>query len=153
MAGPSLPAEGGCRCGKLRFRVTAPPILTAACHCTGCQRMSGGAFSTTAMFPADGFEVIQGAPVLGGLKGPELHHQHCPDCLSWVFTTFGPERPIVNVRAVMLDDPSWFVPFVESWTSEKFAWAETGAVHGFEEFPLPEQRPALMAEFAERAKG
>ena len=27
-----LPWEGGCRCGEVRFRVTAPPLLSAACH-------------------------------------------------------------------------------------------------------------------------
>ena len=143
----TLPAEGGCRCGALRFRVTMAPMNTMVCHCTGCQRMSGGAFSTSVMIPADGFEVIAGEPVVGGLKGPDIHHQHCRECLSWVFTTFGPERPFVNLRAVMLDDSSWFEPFVESWTSEKQPWAQTGAPHSFEEFPPPEARDALMAEF------
>ena len=28
-----LPREGGCRCGQVRFKVTAPPLLTMACHC------------------------------------------------------------------------------------------------------------------------
>lgn len=152
MVKPALPAEGGCRCGRLRFRVTAAPIMTAVCHCTGCQRMSGGAFSTTAMIPVEGFAVVAGEPVVGGLKGPEIHHQHCPDCLSWVFTTFGPEMPFLNLRAVMLDDVSWFAPFVESWTSEKLPWAEVGAVHSFEQFPPPGRRAALMAEFAEGAR-
>ncbi len=144
-----LPAEGGCRCGNLRFRVTAPPIMTSVCHCTGCQRMTGGAFSTTAMIPVDGFEVIAGAPVIGGLKGPEIHHQHCPDCLSWVYTTFGDGVPILNLRATMLDDTSWFVPFVESYVCEKLPWAEVGATHSFDQFPPPERRAALAAEFAE----
>lgn len=144
----TLPAEGGCRCGALRFRVTKHPINTMVCHCTGCQRMSGSAFSTTAMIPADGFEVIAGAPVVGGLKGPEIHHQHCPNCLSWVFTTFGPDRPFVNLRAVMLDDATWFRPYAESYTSERLPWAQTGAPHSFEQFPPAEARPALMAGFA-----
>ena len=25
----SLPREGGCRCGEVRFKVSAPPLLTA----------------------------------------------------------------------------------------------------------------------------
>ena len=144
----TLPATGGCRCGALRFRVTKHPINTMICHCTGCQKMSGSAFSTTAMIPADGFEVTQGTPVTGGLKGPEIHHQHCPDFLSWVFTTFGPDRPFVNLRAVMLDDATWFRPYAESYTSEKLPWAQTGAPHSFAQFPPPDARPALMAGFA-----
>jgi hypothetical protein len=148
MARMTLPAEGGCRCGALRFRVTMQPIMTSACHCTGCQRMSGGAFSTTAMIPVDGFEVIAGTPVVGGMKAAEIRHQHCPECLSWVFTTF-PDAPFVNLRAVMLDDTSWFAPFVESYTSEKLPWAEVNARHSFPQFPPPEARAALMTEFAE----
>ena len=148
MPAMTLPAEGGCRCGALRFRVTQHPFMAMACHCTGCQRMSGSAFSTTAMIPVDGFEVIAGAPVVGGLKGPDIHHQHCPECLSWVFTTFGPERPFVNLRAVMLDDAAWFVPFAESCTSEKLSWAQTGALHSFEKFPPRESFPALVADYA-----
>ncbi|GHF43767.1 aldehyde-activating protein [Seohaeicola zhoushanensis] len=148
MPAMSLPATGHCRCGALQVRVTKPPMLTAVCHCTGCQRMSGSAFSTTAMIPVDGFEVVAGEHVVGGLKGDDIHHQHCPDCLSWVFTTFGPERPFVNLRAVMLEDPSWFTPFIETCTAEKLPWAETGAPHSYEAFPPPEAFGPLLAEFA-----
>jgi len=47
MDGWDLPWEGGCRCGAVRLRVTKPPLLTGICHCTGCRRMSGSAFSLT----------------------------------------------------------------------------------------------------------
>lgn len=40
MADWQLPWTGGCRCGRVRIRITAPPMLTTACHCTDCQRMS-----------------------------------------------------------------------------------------------------------------
>jgi len=52
--------EGGCRCGQVRFRFTAQPLLTMACHCRGCQRMTGSAFSLSAAYPASGFEVTAG---------------------------------------------------------------------------------------------
>ena len=42
--------EGGCRCGRVRLRVEAPPLITMACHCTGCQRMSASAFSLTVQY-------------------------------------------------------------------------------------------------------
>src|SRR3546814_4064747 len=102
-----------CRCGALRFRINAPPMLTGGWHCTGCQRMTGSAFSLTVTVPGEGFTVTKGEPVIGGLHG-EVRHHHCPHCLSWVFTR-PPEGPMtfVNVRATMLDDPGWFVPFVE----------------------------------------
>ncbi len=86
MTSPSLPLDGGCRCGQVRFRVSAPPMMTMACHCTGCQRMSSSAFSLSAMIPAAGFEIVAGEPVIGGLHGADSQHWFCPNCLSWMFT-------------------------------------------------------------------
>jgi hypothetical protein len=144
----SLPWEGGCRCGQVRLRVSAPPLLTMACHCTGCQRMTASAFSLSAGFPSEKFTVMKGEPVIGGLHGATRHY-FCPHCMSWMraegFDWF------VNVRATMLDDPSWFTPFIETWTSEKLPWATTPAVHSFERVPAFEEFERLPEEFAQQA--
>jgi hypothetical protein len=145
-----LPWEGACRCGRVRFRITAPPLLTMACHCTGCQRMTGSAYSLSVAIPSDGFSVVQGEPVIGGLHG-EDHHFFCPYCMSWMFTRPGFTDVFVNVRAPMLDDPSWYVPFVETYTSEKLPWVSTPAVHSYPQFPPLEDMELLLREFAEAA--
>ncbi|RIA35508.1 hypothetical protein DFR49_4288 [Hephaestia caeni] len=144
----TLPIEGGCRCDKVRFRITQPPLLTMACHCTGCQKMSGSAFSTTVMVPSAGFEVTAGAPVIGGLHGDRARHHHCDWCKSWLFTRIEPDMGFVNVRAGALDDPTWFAPFIESYTSEMLPWAKTGAAHSFPEFPSMDQYQPILAAFA-----
>ena len=151
MTQPKLPMEGGCRCGQVRFRITAPPILTMACHCTGCQRMSASAFSLSAAIPTQGFEVIQGEPVIGGLHGDDVRHYFCGHCMSWMFT-----RPVgmdwfVNIRAPLLDDAAWFSPFIETYTSEKLPWATTPAAHSFGQFPAFEAYEGLTAEYARAA--
>ena len=109
-----FPREGGCRCGAVRFRVTAAPMLTMACHCRGCQRMTGGPYSLSAAIPTPAFEVTQGEPVPGGMKSEARHH-FCPSCMSWMFTTAA-GMPFVNVRSTMLDDPEGFEPFVSAST-------------------------------------
>lgn len=147
MAKPSLPLTGGCRCGDVRFRIDVEPLIAMACHCTGCQKMSASAYSLTLMVPADGFEVTAGEPVIGGLHG-QIRHHHCPRCLSWMFTRLPPPRAFVNVRTAMLDDPSPFPPFIESYTCERLPWARTPAVHSFEKFPGPDDYPRLIAEYA-----
>ena len=141
-----LPADGQCRCGDVRIRLSAQPILTMACHCKGCQRMSSSAFSLSAAIPTNGFEVIRGQPVLGGLRNPELQHYFCAQCMTWMFTRFLPE--FVNVRVTMLEDASWFSPFVETWTKAKLPWVTTPAVYGYAEFPPMEDFAKLTAEFA-----
>lgn len=143
---PELPLAGGCRCGQVRFRITAPPLLTMACHCTGCQRMSASAFSLSIAAPADGFEVTEGEPVIGGLHGA-IRHYFCPHCMSWMFTRPDQVDWLVNVRATLLDDAGWFTPFVETYTCEALPWAKTPAKHSFERFPAFEDYERLTGEF------
>lgn len=70
--------------------------------------------------------------------------------MSWMFTR--PEGfDFVNLRATMLDDPSGFLPFIETYTSEKLAWANTPAPHKFERFPALDEYRALLAKYAEWA--
>src|SRR5215470_14031197 len=145
-----FPIEGACRCGQVRMRITAPPFITMACHCKGCQRMSSSAYSLSVAVPSEGFAVTQGEPVIGGLHGP-IRHYFCAYCMSWLFTRPDGFDWFVNVRATMLDDPSWFVPFVETYTSEKLPWATTPATHSFPAFPTIEQYGELTAEFAQQA--
>lgn len=146
-----LPREGGCRCGQVRIKVSAPPLVTMACHCTGCQKMSSSAFSLSAAIPAEGFEVTSGEPVIGGLHG-ETKHYFCPRCMSWMFTRPEGMDWFVNLRPTMLDDTSGFAPFIETWTSEKFAFAETGAVHSYETLPAMDAYEGLMKRYAEWEK-
>ena len=56
----------------------------------------------------------------------------------------------VNLRPTMLDDTSWFRPFIETYTSDKLPWAITGAMHSFEQFPPFEAHEDLSKEFAAR---
>ena len=150
MANSDQGAAGGCRCGQVRFRVEGRPLITMACHCTGCQRMTASAFSLSALFPGAAFTVTEGEPVIGGLRGGTRHF-FCPHCMSWMFTRFEGHDDLVNIRATMLDDARAFVPFVETYTSEKLPWAATPAIHSFERFPPEELFPELMAEFARRS--
>jgi hypothetical protein len=143
-----LPMKGSCRCGQVEIQVTKPPLATSACHCPGCQKMSASTYSLTAIIPADGFAVTKGEPAIGGLHGPDTHHYFCPHCMTWLFTR--PEgMPFVNVRPTMLNDVGWFRPFMETYTSTRLAFAETGAVRSFAEFPKVEEYEGLVREYAE----
>uniref|UniRef100_Q07KP5 Glutathione-dependent formaldehyde-activating, GFA n=1 Tax=Rhodopseudomonas palustris (strain BisA53) TaxID=316055 RepID=Q07KP5_RHOP5 len=142
------PVEGSCRCGQVRIRISAPPLLTMACHCTGCQKMSASAFSLSAAFPSAAFAVTQGEPVVGGLHGATRHY-FCPHCMSWMFTRPEGIDFLVNVRATMLADAHGFTPFIETFTSEKLPWASTPAVHSFAAFPRMDEYEGLTKAYAE----
>ena len=142
-----LPWTAACRCEQVKMTITEGPIVTMACHCAGCQRMTASAFSLSLLVPASGFAVTAGEPVIGGLHGPTRHF-HCPHCKSWLFTRPEGMDGFVNVRATMLDDHRWFVPFVETSTANAFPWAKTGATHSFPDIPASEAFGPIVAEFA-----
>lgn len=144
----NLPRKGSCRCGALTFEVRAAPMMTAACHCRGCQKMASSAYSLTMMLPDEGFVVTAGEPVLGGLKGDDVQHFFCPSCLTWVFSKPRRIAGFVNLRSPMLDDTGDIAPFIETFTSEKLAFAETGAPKPFPQFPAPDDYGPLIEAFA-----
>jgi hypothetical protein len=148
----NLPAEGGCRCGRVRLKMSAPPLLTMACHCTGCQRMSGSAYSLSAAIPSDAFAITLGEPVIGGMHGASRHF-FCPHCMSWMFTRPEGLDWFVNLRPTMLDEPGWYTPFIETWTREKLPWASTPAVHSYEALPAMEDYEQLTRDFADSFGG
>ena len=141
-----LPWDAGCRCDRLRMRITEPPVLTMACHCTGCQRMSASAFSLSILLPASGFAVVSGDTEIGGLHGSAKHH-HCAYCKTWAFTRPEGMDQYVNVRATMLDDHAWYAPFAETSRAEGFSWAVTGAKHSFPNIPPQEAFGSVVADF------
>lgn len=145
-----LPWTGGCRCGQVRFAVTAGPLITMACHCVGCQKMTASAFSLSALFPAEAFAVTAGEPVIGGLHGDDVRHFCCPHCMSWVFTRPAAIPQFVNVRATLFDEVEGLEPYVETCVSEKLVWATTPAVERFDGFPPDGAWGALMAGYAAR---
>jgi hypothetical protein len=77
------------------MRISAPPVMSAACHCTGCQKLTSGAYSLSLMLPAQGFEVLEGATEIGALHKPDAQHHYCPHCKSWLYT---PHRRLVHGR-------------------------------------------------------
>jgi hypothetical protein len=146
-----LPALGRCRCDEVEFRISSPPLMTGACHCRGCQRMSSSAYSLSVAIPTPGFEVTRGEPVIGGLRNPDQKHFFCPSCMTWMFTRAMPE--FVNVRATLLDDATWFSPFMETWTRTRLPWASTSAVRSYSEFPPMEDYENLISDFRKASSG
>ena len=108
--------------------------------------MTGGPYSLSAMVAGDVFEVTKGEPVVGGLKGDEIDHMFCPDCMSWVFTRVM-DGAFINMRAPMLDDTSGTAPFIQSYTSEKLDWVELDTPHSYETFPEMEEYLAAVEAY------
>ena len=146
MTGPAH--TGQCRCGEVRFTAQGAPLVTMACHCRGCQRMSSSAFSLSSLYPADRFQVENGETVRGGVgTGPS--HMFCPTCMSWLFTMPEGLEGFVNVRSTMFEDATEHRPFIETYRAEGFDWASSGAARTYETAPEDSEFSDLVTAYGE----
>ena len=59
---PGFPAEGGCTCRSVRYRIATEPLFVHCCHCRWCQRETGAAFAINALIESSRVEVLSGQP-------------------------------------------------------------------------------------------
>ena len=120
----SVPREGGCSCGGVRYRLTSDPLFVHCCHCLNCQRQTGSAFVINLLIEADRVELLAGEPAPVDVPRDDGTVQRifrCPTCLVAVFSNYG--RPAIRfVRGGTLDDPSGIAPDVHIYTRSKLPW-------------------------------
>src|SRR6267143_2309114 len=117
----NTPFSGGCACGAVRYESKAEPVMMLHCHCRDCQRSSGGPFSSLIVVPSETFKLSQGSlRFYGSLSeaGGKTHRGFCPDCGSPILAKPDAVPHLVAIRTASLDDPSWFNPQVDVWTSD-----------------------------------
>ena len=113
-------AEGGCQCGAIRFRLTAPPGRVYCCHCTECRRQSASAFGISVIVPPGGVTVTRGVPGEWSRPttgGDTLACAFCPDCGSRLWHR---ASDCVSIKGGALDrvpDPTAHI-----WTGSKLPW-------------------------------
>jgi hypothetical protein len=120
----AFPAEGGCDCKGVRYRMKRPPMFVHACHCRWCQRETGSAFVLNALVERDAVELLAGTTSLidtpsNSGRGQQI--ARCPTCLValWSHYTF----PTVSfVRVGTLDNPDIAPPDIHIFTSTKQPW-------------------------------
>jgi hypothetical protein len=119
-----VPAEGGCSCGAVRYRLTSEPLFTHCCHCLNCQRQTGSAFVINLLIEADRVELTAGDPQPVDVPrddGSAQRIYRCAECQVAVFSEYG--RPEIRfVRGGTLDEPSQVTPDVHIYTRSKVPW-------------------------------
>ena len=117
--------EGGCACGRVRYRLTDVPMVVHCCHCSWCQRETGSAFVINALIERDRLEVTgDPEPVMtpsASGKGQEIFR--CPDCHVALWSHYpGAGRKSAFVRVGTMDDPAQCPPDVHIYTSTRQPW-------------------------------
>jgi hypothetical protein len=120
------PAEGGCTCGAVRYRLRFSPLFVHCCHCTWCQRETGSAFVLNAMVEAEGVEVLAGTPrrvELPTLSGKGQAVFRCPHCQVALWSCYsGLGETTRFLRVGTLDEPARCPPDIHIFTSTRQQW-------------------------------
>ncbi|WEX88485.1 GFA family protein [Sinorhizobium garamanticum] len=130
--------EGGCFCGRIRYRLKARPMFVHCCHCSDCQRQTGSAFVLNGIVEAENVELLKGEPVMITLptdSGRPHDVYRCADCQSALWSDYGRRKWLSFVRVATLDRPSDFPPDVHIYTRSKLDWVALPAgANAFEEY-------------------
>jgi hypothetical protein len=134
--------EGGCACGKLRYRMRSAPMFVHCCHCKDCQRQTGTAFVLNALIETDRVDVLSGEtrpfPMPTDSGRPHTVFR-CPDCSTAVWSEYGGLSALRFVRVGTLDDPKALPPDVHIYVRSKLPW-----------IALPSGVPAFEAYYSSR---
>lgn len=138
----SFPAEGGCDCRAVRYRLETAPLFVHCCHCRWCQRESGASFALNAMIEADRVTELGQPPELVDTPSESGSGQliaRCPRCRVALWSNYAGAGPLVKfIRVGTLDNPDLLPPDIHIFTASKQPWVV-----------LPEGVPAV-AEYYER---
>jgi hypothetical protein len=101
------------------------------CHCRDCQRSSGGGSSSAVIVPAAAFVLSRGEPRYYAVRGHAGHTARrgfCLECGSPLFGRTSRTSEFVAIKAASLDDPRWFSPVLDIWTSSAQPWNRMDAL-------------------------
>ena len=134
----SVPSEGGCACGAVRYRLTSDPLFVHCCHCLNCQRQTGSAFVVNLLIETDRVELLAGDPTPVSVPrdgGKKQRIWRCPVCQIALYSQYT-RRQVRFVRGGTLDDPASVAPDVHIFTRSKLPWVT-----------LPESVPAFQVYY------
>ena len=117
--------EGGCACGRLRYRLASEPMIVHCCHCRDCQRQTGSAFVINALIETDRVEWLSGearAIAVPTDSGRPHVICRCEHCEIAVWSHYGGVEKLSFVRVGTLDEPFALPPDVHIYTSTKLPW-------------------------------
>lgn len=128
--------KGACLCGGVQYEADSDGSVAGYCHCTRCQRVSGGANVPWVLVDPGKISLISGADQVVAYAEEGFGTRHfCKVCGSGVYAT-GEDWAVVN--AGTLKSASDFKPQLHMMVDFKASWHEI--VDGLPEFGehLPE---------------
>ena len=116
---------GGCLCRAVRYRISAPPMITRVCWCRLCQYLGSGSGTVNVCFLSAALRVEGELRDFASVadSGNAMHRRFCPTCGTPMFSAAEVRPHLIFVRAGTLDDPEIARPAATIWTAQAPAWA------------------------------
>lgn len=114
--------QGGCSCGRTRFKIHNLPRRVGVCHCFDCRTHHGALFYAAAIFS------IKQVTISGETSNYKGRH-YCSECGSSVFAITDDE---IELHLGSFDQLNQFKPTYESWTIRRESWLSP--IPGAEQF-------------------
>ena len=113
--------EGGCLCGAVRYRATAPPIRGVICHCPMCRRHSGAPVLAFVHFRLQDFGWVRGAPTRYR-SSAFAERGFCSVCGSTLSMHEEVLADRVQIAVGSLDQPQRITITDHVWTRHQLPW-------------------------------
>jgi len=120
---PEPALTGSCGCGAVQFEIDEPLIGAAYCHCTRCQRRTGGAVSASALLRPGSLRITQGEDKVKAWE-PEggFHKDFCSECGSALFGGPPGDDRITLVRLGVIDGDPGVRPMAHQMVAYAASW-------------------------------
>jgi hypothetical protein len=134
----TLPFQGGCLCGALRYVCAAEPVVSAHCQCIDCRKDSGTGHCSHMAVPKAAVAISGEAKIFekSADSGNTVGRAFCPDCGSSVYSVNSAMPDLIFLRASSLDEPDIFKPRMVLYTRNAPAWDHMAPdLPSFETYP------------------
>jgi hypothetical protein len=119
----SLPLEGGCLCGGVRFEVIESPLSAGYCHCTRCQRRTGGAASAQVAIVPGSLRLRSGAELVRVYQPQDGYGKaFCSSCGAALWSVNPVTEAPASVRFSAFDDDPGVRPSYRTFTAYAADW-------------------------------
>jgi hypothetical protein len=119
---------GACHCGAIRYEAEVEPGEVNVCHCSDCQKLTGGAFRISVVAAPGSFRLLAGAPRIylkTADSGRVREQAFCEHCGSPIYATSpGPEPRAYNLRVGTIDERQQLRPCRQIWSRSRLSWLD-----------------------------
>ncbi|CAD6532042.1 GFA family protein [Paraburkholderia sabiae] len=119
------PYTGSCLCGQIKFELRHEPFTFYVCHCTTCQRRTGGAALPVMWVRRADLHVVGGEPIMLTFefgRGRQRRSKACARCDTRLWAEPIDQSDLAILRPGTLQNQSEFSPIAHIFTRSKQPW-------------------------------